>query len=298
MAEDGFRAGVVAVVGRPNVGKSTLLNRLVGQKVSITSPKPQTTRHRILGISSGEHSQVVYVDTPGLHRRRGRALNRYLNRSASAALDGVDLVLMLVQALAWNDEDAFVAEVVRDSGRPTLVAVNKCDLVREKARLLPFLAEIAAATGCDDLWPISAQDGAGVAELAAGIVARLPEGEALFPADQVTDRSVRFMVAEIVREKLTLRLGDELPYRLTVDVEQFEETRSLVRIGAVVWVETGGQKRIVIGKGGAMLKAVGTAARHDIEALLEKRVHLELWVKVQDDWSDSEAALRRLGYSD
>ena len=298
MTDKAFRSGVVAVVGRPNVGKSTLLNRLVGQKISITSPKPQTTRHRILGISSNDAGQVVYVDTPGMHRRRGRALNRYLNRSANAAMQEVDLVLMVVQALVWNEEDALVAQLARDSGRPMLVAVNKCDLVNDKGRLLPYLAELAAASGSDDLWPISAYKGDGVERLADGILERLPVGEPLYPADQGTDRSLRFMVAEIVREKLTLRLGDELPYRLTVEVEQFDERGRVARIGAIVWVESTGQKRIVIGKGGAMLRAVGTAARHDIEALLDKRVFLELWVKVQDDWSDNESALRRLGYQD
>jgi len=299
VADEGCsRCGVVAVVGRPNVGKSTLLNALVGQKISITTPKPQTTRHRVLGISTHAGCQAIYVDTPGLHRRRGRALNRYLNRSASGSLQDVDLVLMVVQALAWTDDDEFVAGLVRSSSARRLIAVNKCDQVRDKARLLPYLAELGERCGVEDLWPIAAINGDGLPELQRAICALLPEGEPLYPEDQVTDRSERFMVAEIVREKLTLRLGDELPYRLTVEVESFEDSPGLARIAAVVWVESASQKAIVIGKGGAMLKAIGSAARRDIETLLEKRVFLEIWAKVQDDWSDNEAALRRLGYED
>ncbi len=298
MSETGFRAGMVAVVGRPNVGKSTLLNALVGQKVSITSPKPQTTRHRVVGISSSPDCQTVYVDTPGLHRARGRALNRYLNRAASASLHGVDLVLMVVQASAWTEEDEFVLELVKHSGCRRMVAINKCDLLRDKTRLLPYLAELGARMGGDDLWPIAAINGDGLEALQHAICRALPEGDPIYPDDQVTDRSERFLVAEIIREKLTLRLGDELPYRVTVEVEKFEDSPELARITAIVWVESAGQKGIVIGKGGSMLKAVGSAARHDIEALLEKRVFLELWAKVQSDWSDNESALRRLGYED
>lgn len=292
------RSGLVAVVGRPNVGKSTLLNALVGQKISITTPKPQTTRHRVLGISTHPGCQVVYVDTPGLHRRRGRALNRYLNRSASSSLADVDLVLMVVQALTWTEDDEFVAELVRRSSARRLVAVNKCDLVRDKTRLLPYLVELGERCGAEDLWPIAAINGDGLPELEHAICALLPEGEPFYPEDQVTDRSERFLVSEIVREKLTLRLGDELPYRITVEIEGFEDSPDMARIGAVVWVESQSQKAIVIGKGGSMLKAVGSAARRDIETLLGKRVYLEIWAKVQDDWSDNEAALRRLGYED
>jgi len=292
------RSGMVTLVGRPNVGKSTLLNAMVGQKISITTPKPQTTRHRIVGISTRGSCQTVLVDTPGLHRGGGRALNRQLNRSASSSLRDVDLVLMVVQALVWSNEDEHVLGLIRAAGTPFVIVVNKCDSVSDKTRLLPYLASLQQRTGCDELWPVSALTGDGVEQLQDALCKRWPIRESFYPGDQVTDRSERFLVGEIVREKLTLRLGEELPYRLSVSVEQFEDTPTAARIGVVIVVEKASQKRIAIGKGGSMLKAVGSAARHDIETLLERPVFLQLWVKVQDDWSNSDAALRRLGYSD
>ena len=290
------RSGMVAVVGRPNVGKSTLVNALVGQKVSITSPKPQTTRHRILGISTKEDCQAVYIDTPGLHRSKGRALGRYLNRSACSAMQEVQLIMVVVQALAWTSEDQSVCEQVRNVEVPTLYVINKVDLVEDKTLLLPFMRRLVERSDIEQLWPVSALSRDGLTALESALCQLLPESPAMFPSEMVTDRNLRFMVAELIREQLTLRLRDELPYRLSVELERFEVGQGLARIDAVIWVETTGQRRIVIGGNGAMLKAVGTAARREIETMVEQRVSLQLWVKVLEGWSDNEAALNRLGY--
>ncbi|MFO1352104.1 MAG: GTPase Era [Gammaproteobacteria bacterium] len=290
------RAGYVALLGRPNVGKSTLLNQLVGQKLSITSPKPQTTRHALLGIKTLDGAQIVYVDTPGLHRTGRRAINRYMNRAASATLDYVNVVVWVVEALRWNAEDSAVLERLRDFPGAVVGAVSKIDRLDDKARLLPFLQELGTRRAFAHLIPIAALTGDNLAVLEQRIVELLPEAEFLFPTDQITTASERFLAAELIREKLTRALSQELPYALAVDIEQFTEEGNLVRIGAVIWVERPGQKSIVIGADGALLKKIGQQARRDLEVLLGRKVFLETWVKVRADWPDDESALHSLGY--
>ncbi len=291
-------AGYAALLGRPNVGKSTLLNRLIGQKISITAPKPQTTRHVILGIQTLPDAQIVYVDTPGLHRQTRRAMNRYLNRAAASVLSYVDVVVFLIEALRWTEEDEDVLQRLTEFQGPVVLAVNKVDRIVDKPRLLPFLRDIADKRGFAEVLPLAAIKGDNVAVL-EGIIARLlPVGSFPFPEDQVTTASERFLVAELIREKLTRLLREELPYALTVEIERFAEEGSLVRIHAVIWVERQTQKGIVIGEGGTTLREVGRQAREDMERLLDRKVFLETWVKVREGWSDDERALRSLGYAD
>ena len=296
MSAPGHRAGLVALVGRPNVGKSTLLNALVGQKVSITTPKPQTTRHRIAGILTGPGFQAVFLDTPGLHARLHRGLNRAMNRAALGSLADADLLLFVVDALRWTDEDDAVLERVRDSGKKAVLVVNKVDRVKPRERLLPLLERLAGRHAFEAVVPLSALRQDNVERLLALIPPLLPEGEPHFPEDQVTDRSERFLAAEVIREKLTLALHDELPYGVTVEIERWEEDEGRLVIGAVIWVERAGQRKIAIGEGGQKLKGVGRAARLELNELLGCPVHLELWVKVREDWADSDAALRQFGY--
>lgn len=298
MSSGGFRSGYVALVGRPNVGKSTLLNHLLGHKLSITSRKPQTTRHTILGIKTAAQAQIVYVDTPGVHQTSRRAMNRYMLRSATRVLQDVDVVVFVVEALQWTEADALVLQHLERVKAPVLLAVNKVDRVADKARLLPYLAEAAGRREFAQVIPVSALRNQGLEALEQEITALLPEGGPFFPEDQITDRSERFLAAEIVREKLMRRLGQEVPYALTVEIESFEDTPGLARIGAVIWVERANQKAIVIGSGGAQLKDTGRQAREDLERLLGKKVFLQLWVKVKEGWSDDERALRSLGYGD
>ena len=290
------RCGFVAIVGRPNVGKSTLLNHLVGQKVSITSSKPQTTRHRVIGIKTAEGAQAIYVDTPGLHGGRGRAIDRAMSRAALGTLQDVDLVVFVVEALRWTGDDARVAERLRDLRVPVILAVNKVDRVERKEDLLPYLEELGTRGSFAEVIPVSARAGIQLDVLEREVRRRLPESAPLFSTDQVTDRSERFLAGEIIREKLMRRLGQEVPYRLTVEIERFSEEGATTKIDAVIWVEKPGQKAIVIGAEGKMLKAVGAEARADIERMLEKRVFLGLWVKVREGWSDDDRALRQLGY--
>jgi len=290
------RCGLVALVGRPNVGKSTLLNALVGQKVSIVSPKPQTTRHRIAGILTQPGWQAVFLDTPGLNSRRPSGLNRSMNRAALGSLAEADLLFMVVDASRWTDEDETVLARVRDSDAKAVLVLNKVDQVRPRQRLLPEIERLAGLHSFVEIVPLSALKGDNLDRLVALLPALLPEGAPLYPDDQVTDRSERFMAAEIVREKLTLVLREELPYGLTVEIERWEEEGGRLTIGAVIWVEREGQRRIVIGEGGQMLKDVGRAARLDLNRMLDRRVRLELWVKIRENWADSEAALRNFGY--
>lgn len=292
------RCGHVAVIGRANVGKSTLVNRLVGYKFSITSRKAQTTRHRLLGIKSSAGAQIVYVDTPGLHAGAGRALNRYMNRAASGALVGVDLIVFVVEALKWTDDDSHVLGRLADAEAPIIVAINKIDRIANKQLLLPFIDELAKRAEFLDVVPISALQGANTERLEQLLIEHLPVRTALYDEDQYTDRSERFLAAELVREKLTDRLGQEVPYRLSVEIEAFQIEDSVLKIGAVIWVERSTQKGIVIGRQGRVLKAVGSEARKDMEALFERKVFLELWVKVKEGWSNDEQALQRLGYLD
>lgn len=294
---ENFRCGFAAIVGRPNVGKSTLMNRILGQKISITSRRPQTTRHRIQGISTTAGCQVIYVDTPGLHKPGGKAMNRYLNQAATTALQGVDVVLFVVAGTKWTDEDELVLERVKNAGAPVILVVNQIDRL-EKDQLLPHLAKLSQKMAFHTVVPLSAINGENVEALEAEVQKLMPYGPPHFPEDQVTDRSMRFIAAEIVREKLTRQLGQELPYEMTVEIESYEVEEGIVNIAALIWVERDGQKAIVIGKGGQGLKKVGQEARQDLEEMLEQKVFLQLWVKVKEGWSDDARAIRSLGYTD
>lgn len=296
--ETKFHCGYVAIVGRPNVGKSTLLNRILGQKISITAPKPQTTRHRIVGIKTSEQVQAIYVDTPGLHRSRERAMNRYLNRTASSSMDQVDVIVFVVDAARWTSEDDMVLERVRQTGFPVILAVNKVDEVADKEALLPLLQTLGGKMSFASVLPISARKGVNIDALESEVEKLLPVAEACFPEDQVTDRSERFLAAEIIREKLMRQLGAEVPYSLTVEIEKFVQEGGLIHICGLIWVERDGQKAIVIGKKGEQLKRVGQKAREDMEKMFDSKVFLELWVKVKSGWSDDERALRSLGYDE
>jgi GTPase len=288
------RAGYVALVGRPNVGKSTLLNRLVGQKLSITSSRPQTTRYRVIGIVSEPDAQFVFVDTPGLQSRNAGRLNRALNRTASETLESVDVVVLVIEALRFGGEDrAILARLPQ--GRPVLLAINKVDAVADKKQLLPFIDQVSRMGSFAAIVPISARTGRQVSDLLGAIRPHLPEAPSLYPEDDLTDRSERFLAAEFLREKLFRLLGDEVPYATAVEVEQFETAGNLRRIGASILVDKPGQKAIIIGKGGEKLKAIATQAREDLEKLFGSRVYLDVWVRVRHGWADDPRALRSLG---
>ncbi len=291
-----FRCGYVAIVGRPNVGKSTLLNHILGQKLSITSRKPQTTRHRILGIVTREKTQTVYVDTPGIHGEERKAINRYMNRAATAALKDVDLVLFVVDGLKWSPDDDLVMAKIKASALPVMLVINKVDEVADKEALLPRITELTQQHGFVEVVPVSALRGHNVDRLQELVAARLPVSPPFFPEDQITDRSSRFLAAEIVREKVMRQLGDEVPYEITVEIEEFKQEGKLKRISALILVERDGQKAIVIGDGGQRLKRIGMDARIDMEKLFGGKVMLSLWVKVKGGWSDDERALKSLGY--
>ena len=292
------RCGYVAIVGRPNVGKSTLLNHILGQKISITSRKPQTTRHQVLGIKTEDNHQIIFVDTPGLHKDAGKAINRYMNRAASAAIRDVDLVVFVVDRTAWTEEDSIVLEQIEQSGLPTMLVVNKIDLLADKTELLPHLQSLAAKAEFSAILPVSALRQHNVDALEAQILTLLPESGHFFPEDQITDRSQRFLAAEIVREKIMRQLGDELPYSIAVEIEEFAQEGQVLHISAVIFVERTGQKRILIGDKGSRLRSIGMDARRDMEGLFDSKVMLRLWVKVKSGWSDDERALRSLGYDD
>jgi GTPase len=292
------RCGSVAVVGRPNVGKSTLLNALVGERLSIAGPKPQTTRHRILGIVTRPNAQILLLDSPGMHRADGRAIGRQLNRTARQVLAEADIVVHVAEAGRWTGEDEAVWQAMAESSRPKLLALNKIDRLKDKSALLPLIAGISAKHGYDAIVPLSAKARDGLPELESAIVERLPRGPAAYASDEMTDRSERFLAAEMIREQLMLRLAQELPYATTVEIEKFEEQGGRCDIAAVIWVERDGQKAIVIGAGGAQLKEIGSASRRSMERLFGRRVFLRLWVKVRENWSDDEAALRRFGYAE
>lgn len=299
--EDSFvstRCGYAALIGRPNVGKSTLLNYLLGQKVSITSRKPQTTRHRLIGIKTDENTQVLYVDTPGIHDGQKKAINRYMNQTAVSILRDVDVVVWMTDRASWNEDDEKARDAMRELGCPLIIAVNKIDLLAGQDVLIKKLTELAENFPNAELTPISAATGENVSALEALVNAAMPIGPFLFPDDQVTDRSVRFMVAETVREKIMRQLGEELPYAVTVQVDEFKDDGKTIHIDMTAYVERQGQKVILIGKSGQRLKRIGTDARTDIEALLSRKVMLNLWVKVKSGWSDDERALRSLGYRD
>ena len=292
-----FRCGYVALVGRPNVGKSTLLNRMLGQKISITSRRPQTTRHRVLGIKTHAAAQLVYVDTPGIHEYSGRAMNRHMNRTASNVLRDVDVVVFLVDGLKWTPDDDLVLKKLDSIDRPVILAVNKIDQLASRDALLPWLQVLSGKRAFQQVIPVSAMKGDNITALEDAIETLLPQAPPMFPEDQVTDRPVRFLAAELVREKLFRKLGREVPYGLTVEIEEFRSEHDVTHIHALIWVERNSQKKIVIGRQGRVLKEVGIEARQDIEALIEGKVNLKLWVKIKEGWADDERALRSLGYT-
>lgn len=291
--------GFIAIVGRPNVGKSTLLNKILGQKISITSRKAQTTRHRIVGIKTEGAYQEIYVDTPGLHIEEKRAINRLMNRAASSAITDVDLVIFVVDGTHWNDDDEMVLNKLRKTKVPVVLAINKIDNIKNKDDLLPFITEITQKFNFADIVPISAEKGNNLDAIEKIVRKSLRPGVHHFPEDYVTDRSQRFMASEIIREKLMRFMGEELPYSVTVEIEQFKvNERGTYEINGLILVERDGQKKIVIGRKGEKLKKIGTEARLDMERLFDNKVHLELWVKVKSGWADDERALRSLGYMD
>ncbi len=293
-----MNCGYVALIGRPNVGKSTLMNHLLKQKISITSRKPQTTRHRILGINTTDAGQAIYMDTPGMHADQKKALNRQLNRTADSTLMGVNVVVWLIDRLEWLEYDEVIFEKLKQANLPVILAVNKVDRIEDKDRVLEFFAAAQERYPFEAILPISALKRIHLDELESEIMGLLPEGDLIYPADQITDRPERFLVGEIIREKLMRRLGAELPYELTVEIERYEELENLSKIYAIIWIERISQKSIIIGENGAMLKSVGTDARKDIERLIGQKVFLQLWVKVKKGWSDNERALQSLGYRD
>lgn len=296
---DNNHCGLVAIVGRPNVGKSTLLNAMLGQKVSITSRKPQTTRHRILGILTEDNHQAVLVDTPGLHAEEKRAINRLMNRAASSSIAEVELILFLVEGTNWTSDDELVLNKVKNSGAPCILIVNKIDNVQDKEALLPHLQKITADYDFKEVIPVSAAKGDNVDKVKELCLQALPEGDFWFPEDYITDRSSRFMASEIIREKLMRFTGDELPYSTTVEIEQFKmDDKGILHINALILVERNSQKRMVIGNKGERLKTIGQEARRDMQEMFERQVFLETWVKVKSGWADDERALRSLGYGD
>ena len=291
-----FRAGMVAIVGRPNVGKSTLVNALVGRKVTIVTAKPQTTRHRILGVVNRPHAQAVLVDTPGLHESTRRVMNQYMNRVAISSSRDADVILFVIEAMRFSEEDLWVWERVRGLKQPLFVIVNKIDQVRPREELLPFLEQIALRVPASEIVPVSAMQSDNLDRLLDLVTERLPMAPALFAPDVVTDRGEPFHAAEVIREKLTLKLREELPYGINVQIERFAEERDRTLINAIIWVERSSQKAIVIGQGGERLKEIGRLARIELNDLWQRAVHLELWVKVKENWADNEMALRQFGY--
>jgi GTPase len=294
-SDTAFHFATVAVVGRPNVGKSTLLNALIGYRLCITASKPQTTRHRLLGVLSRPQAQLAFLDTPGIHRGQTRALNRALNRTAKAASEEADLNVWVLDVLNRNEEDEAVGELLLRQGKPLVIVLNKIDRFADKAALLPMLSELQERYSPAAIVPISALKNKGIDQLRDTLIGLAPIGEAQFEEDDITDRSEKFLAAERVREQVVRLLRDELPFSTTVEIENFKREGNLLRLGAIIWVEREGQKAIVIGKGGAQLKTIGTQARQSLESLFSCKVHLETWVRVRENWSDDERALKRFG---
>jgi len=296
MTEAQTRCGFIAIVGRPNVGKSTLLNRILGQKLAITSRKPQTTRHRMLGIHTEGQTQFVFVDTPGIHKSTGRALNDYMNKEAVDSLRDVDAVIFVVDRLRWTDEDEHVFELIKKSKTPVIIAINKVERLENKNDVFPYISELSNRYEFSNIIPISALQGVQVDALLEAVEAHIPPSPMYFSEDQITDKSSRFLAAEIVREKITRQLGDELPYQMTVEIESFKDKGNVLEIHAVILVERDGQKRIVVGKQGSRIKLIGQEARKDMERLFDRKIMLHTFVKVKRGWSDDERALKSLGY--
>lgn len=293
-----YRCGYVSIVGRPNVGKSTLLNHILGQKLAITSRKPQTTRHRMLGIVSRDKVQAIYVDTPGIHGEERKAINRYMNKAATSALKDVDVVLFVVDGLKWSPDDELVLTKLQKVNVPVLLVINKVDTIEDKAALLPHIEQLSQRLSFVEVVPVSALKGHNLDKLHEAVGQRLPFSPPFYDEDQITDRSQRFLAAELVREKIMRQLGEEIPYEITVEIEEFKKEGKLLRISACILVERDGQKKIVIGEGGQRLKLIGTEARLDMVKLFDSKIMLSLWVKVKGGWSDDERALKSLGYGD
>ena len=290
--------GYVAIVGKPNVGKSTLLNHLLRQKISITSRKPQTTRHRILGVNTGDRYQCIFIDTPGVHATQKKTLNRIMNEAAVSAINDVDAVIFLVEKLNFKKPDHQVLELLKVIKKPVLLVINKVDLIKVKGALLPHIKELSGFFDFSEVIPVSALGGHNLDYLEKVVKKYLPEGPFLFPKDQFTDRSLRFFASELIREKITRQLGDELPYDVTVEIEKFVEQEELIDIHGLILVDKKGQKKIIIGKNGDRLKSIGSSARQDMEKAFESKVMLRLWVKVKNGWADDDRALQSLGYMD
>lgn len=293
-----YKAGYVAVIGRPNVGKSTLINQVLQQKLSIVSHKPQTTRHQILAIHSSENSQIVFIDTPGIHNQKGTALNKHLNQTAQSSSHGVDVVLFLVEAMKWTDEDLRAAKVMSQSEADKILVINKVDKIKQKESLIPFVEKIMLDFEFDAIHYISALKNKQIAPLLDAINNRLPVGPPIFDEEQVSDRSTRFFISELIREQLMERFHQELPYSVTVNIEAYEIKEGMHHIHAIIWVERKNQKMIIIGKQGEAIKQIGIKARKEIEQFIEARVHLKLWVKVKSSWTDDIRAIEALGYTD
>ncbi len=291
-----YRCGWSALVGRPNIGKSTLLNRIIGQKVSITSRRPQTTRHRILGVLTRQRYQLILVDTPGIHRSESSYLNRIFNRAATSSLDAVDVNLMMIDARGWHADDDKVLSAIKRNQSKSILLINKIDMLKNKSRLLPLIDQSTKKHDFEEIIPISAEKGSGVEQLLNSLHGYLPEGQADFPKQMVTDRTQRFMAAELVREQIFIQLGEELPYTCAVQVDEFEESKTLHRISVLIWIEKVSHKPIFLGKKGARLKKIGTQARHEMEVLFGNKVYLQLWVKVKEGWAESDLSLKTLGY--
>ncbi|ABS78199.1 GTPase Era [Coxiella burnetii] len=289
--------GYAAIIGRPNVGKSTLLNQLLGQKISITSRKPQTTRYQILGVKTFKDIQVIYVDTPGLHAGTERTINRYMNRTARGALRDVDAIVFVIEP-HWESQDAWVLDNLKEIETPVFLVINKVDKIKNRAELLPLIEKVSSLYAFQKIIPLSAKTGDQVGTLEQAVHQLMPESPFYFPPEQVTDRSDQFMASEIIREKLMRLLGQEIPYSLAVTLIEFRKEEKIIRISAVIWVEKKSQKGIVIGKGGERLKRVGTNARLDMEKWFGKKVFLQLWVKVKSGWADNERLLRELGFEE
>ncbi len=292
-----YHCGLITLLGRPNVGKSTLMNKLVGQKISITSERPQTTRHRIVGIKSGKEAQLIFVDTPGLHKKAGKAMNRLMNKTARGSLIGIDCVIFVVTANGWREEDAVVLNALQEVKVPVILAINKIDRLKDPKVLLPLIEESTKKMDFAEIVPLSARTGKNVDKLEIILARYIPEQQALYPGEQLTDRNDRFLAAELLREKVFRNIGQEVPYAATAVIDQFKvDDNGVLHIDAIIWVEKAGQKAIIIGKHGRQLKTIGSQARQEMEKLFHRKVFLQLWVKVQKDWSDSEQALQQFGY--
>jgi GTP-binding protein Era len=292
------KCGYVAVIGRPNVGKSTLINRIVGEKVSIVTAKPQTTRHQILAIHTSQKGQILFIDTPGMHVGQKKALNKYMNKAAAKAVQDVDLILFVVESLKWTKDDEQALKALAYTKTPVILVVNKSDLIANKEKLLPYAHKVFQIYDFNEIYYISASKGKGTEDLEDKIYHYLPESENYFQDDQLTDKSTKYLVSELIREQLMLRLHQEIPYSSTVEVESYKEEGAITHIHALIWVEREIQKNMIIGKGGETLKTVGSLARREIESLIGNKVHLKLWVRVKTAWANSDRLLQQLGYKD